>query len=482
MKVLLVKPALGPPTIAAGEVTELEPLELEYLAAALRDHDVELVDLRYDRSIEPALHRFQPDVVGVTALSVQVENALAILRAARRLDERIVTVVGGHHATLLPHDFQRPEVDVIVCGEGAFTFAELLHRLERGADPSDVPGLWYRRHGAFVHTGARNDIARIDELPVPDREITRRYRHHYIHFWWRPAGLMRASAGCQYRCAYCPIWKAAGGRWTYRDPERVADELAGIPEGFVYFADDNMFFDRDRMAALARAIRERGIRKEYFLFSRADAVVKCGDLLPLWAEIGLRQVFLGLEAVDVEALKPLNKRTHAATNEAAVRLLMTHGIDPLASFMVFPDFTVADFDRVYDYVERLGVYYCEYSVLTPAPGSDLYDRSREQLTTDDYRRYDYMHPVLPTRLGEREFFRQLARLYWRTYSPFRAARVRPSTPPPVTLGKLARNLWVGLRMYRRIRNGYRMPSAGRELSGVGNEHPGPPQPEAVRFA
>jgi radical SAM superfamily enzyme YgiQ (UPF0313 family) len=472
MKVLLVKPALSRPTIAAGEVTELEPLELEYLAAALRDHDVELVDLRYDRSIEPALHRFQPDVVGVTALSVQVENTLAILRAVRQLDERIVTVVGGHHATLLPHDFHRPEADVVVCGEGAFTFAELLQRLERGADPADVPGLWYRRNGAFVHTGTRNDIERIDDLPLPDRDITRRYRHHYIHFWWRPAGLMRASAGCQYRCAYCPIWKAAGGRWTYRDPERAADELASIPEGFVYFADDNMFFDRDRMAALARAIRERGIRKEYFLFSRADAVVRCRDLLPEWAQLGLRQVFLGLETVDVEALKPLNKRTNAATNEEAIRLLMANGIDPLASFMVFPGFTAEDFDRVYDYVERLGVYYCEFSVLTPAPGSDLYDRSRDQLTTDDYRLYDYMHPVLPTRLGEREFFRQLARLYWRTYSPRRAMRVKPCMPPPVTLRKLARNLWAGLRMYRRIRNGYRTGRGPRAERG--DQQPRPP--------
>jgi len=264
---------------------------------------------------------------------------------------------------------------------------------------------------------------------------------------------MRTSAGCQYRCAYCPIWKAAGGKWIYRDPECVAEELAGIDEGFVYFADDNMFFDRDRTAALYRAIRDRGIRKEYFLFSRADAVVRCRDLIPQWAELGLRQVFLGLEAVDVETLKPLNKRTDAAINEEAVRLLKENGIDPLASFMVFPEFAAADFERVYAYVERLGVYYCEYSVLTPAPGSDLWERERERLTTDDYRRFDYMHPVLPTRLGEREFYRQLARLYWRTYSPARAIRVRPNWPPPVTPRKLLRSLWSGARMYYRIKNG-----------------------------
>lgn len=460
MRVLLVKPAVGPPSITGSDAVELEPLELECLAATLTEHDVGLVDQRYDGDPDEVLRRWQPDVVAVTAYSVQYDGALAVLRAARRLDERIVTIVGGHHASVMPADFQRPEVDVIVCGEGAFTLVELLRRVERGVPPADVPGLWYRRDGRFLHTGPRNDIPRIDELPLPDRAITRRHRDQYHYFWWRPAALMRASAGCAFRCAYCPIWKAAGGRWTYRAPERVAAELATIREGFVYFADDNMFFDRERMSALHRAIAERDIRKEYFLFSRADAVVRSKDLIERWARIGLRQVFLGLEAVEVERLRPLNKRTDARINEEAVRILKANGIDPFAGFMVFPDFTAADFERVYDYVERLGLYYCEFTVLTPAPGSDLYARTRDRLSTTDYRLFDYVHSVLPTRLAPRRFFRELARLYVRTYSPLRLLRVRPHVLPPPAPRDLMRSLSAGLRNYWRVRNAYRdLPAA-----------------------
>ncbi len=462
MRVLLVKPAVQPPTITGGDVAELEPLELEYLAAALRDHDVRLVDQRFDGDLEGVLRSFQPDVVAVTAYSVHYDGALAVLRAAKRLDERIFTVVGGHHATVLPADFHRPDVDAIVCGEGAFTLVELLRRVERGVPPADVPGLWYRREGRFTWTGPRNDIPRIDELPLPDRTITQRHRDRYFYFWWRPAALMRASAGCAFRCAYCPIWKAAGGRWTYRAPAHVAEELAAIREGFVYFADDNMFFDRDRMDGLCRAIAEHGVHKEYFLFSRADAVVRCRDLVERWAQIGLRQVFLGLEAVDVARLKPLNKRTDARINEEAVRILKANGIDPLVSFIIFPDFTAADFDRIYDYVERLGVYYCEYTVLTPAPGSDLYASLRDRLTTTDYRYFDYVHSVLPTRLAQRTFFRQLARLYARTYAPLRVLRAKPRVAPPLAPRQLIRSLRVGLRTYWRIRQAYRdMPAPPR---------------------
>lgn len=466
MRVLLVKPDLGYPTVAGNDIADLEPLELEYLAAALKDHDVELVDLRFDTAVEPRLRDFRPDVVAVTAYSVHVYNALDILRAAKAYDDRIFTVIGGHHATLLPGDLKRPEVDAIVCGEGVFTLVDLLHQRESGRFVGDVPGMWYRRGRDFVFTGSRNDIRRIDEMPLPDRRITERHRNRYFYFWWRPAALVRTSAGCAYRCAYCPIWKAAAGRCSYRNPERVADELSAISEGFVYFTDDNMFFDRARMRHLHRAIESRNIEKEYFLFSRADAVVRCRDLVEKWAAIGLRQVFLGLEAVDVERLVPLNKQTDAPTNEEAVRILKQNGIDPLVSFMIFPEFTADDFDRIYDYVERLGVYYCEYSVLTPAPGSDLYAAVGDRLTTRDYRLYDYMHAVLPTRLEGRDFFGQLARLYRRTYSPVRALRTKPNRPPPITPAKLVRSLWVGLRTHRRIRNAYRGNRCGAPLDAA----------------
>ena len=456
MKVLLVKPFLSPASLAGGDYVELEPLELEYLAAAIPAHDVELIDMRYDRGLSGRIQSFEPHVVACTAYSVHVYNTLAIMRAVKRIDPRIYTVVGGHHATLMPHDFQRAEVDAIVCGEGAFTFRELVDCLERGLPPAAVPGLWYQRDGSYVFTGPRNDIEKIDALPLPDRQISAKYRGRYFYLWWRPAALIRASAGCAYRCAFCPIWKAAGGRWIYRAPDRVADELAEIRESFVYFCDDNAFFGRQTMTALYQAICERRIAKEYFFFSRADAVVRNRDLVERWAEIGLRQVFLGLEAVEVQRLSALNKRMDARTNEEAVSILKANGIDPFAAFMIFPDFAAEDFHRIHEYMDKLGIYYSEITVLTPAPGSDLYWQIRDKLTTDDYELFDYLHPVVPTRLQEREFFRRLAGLYWRSYSPFRVLRLKPRTGPPLAPRYIARTLLVAARNYRAIRNAYKV--------------------------
>ena len=167
MRVLLVKPTVHPPTIAGSDVAELEPLELEYLATALRDHDVQLFDERFDGDLTAALQRFQPNVVAVTAYSVHYDGALAMLRTAKGLDARVFTVVGGHHATVLPADFQRSEVDAIVCGEGAFTLAELLRQIERGAPPAPLPGLWYGRCGGVTPSWPAHSDPRDHSAPRP---------------------------------------------------------------------------------------------------------------------------------------------------------------------------------------------------------------------------------------------------------------------------------------------------------------------------
>ncbi len=455
MRILLIKPRFGAATLTGADYLEFEPLELEYLAAGLRSHDVEVLDMRFDQDLEGRMSAFRPDVVGCTAYSVQVRSVLRILRDAKRMDDRVFTVVGGHHATLMPQDFQRSEVDAVVVGEGVFSFRDLVEALERGSPPDAVPGLWLRKGAEFVWTAPRDDVERIEELPLPERHLAGVERDRYFYLWWRPAAMVRGTIGCVYRCAFCPIWKAAGGKVACRTPQSVAGEVEGLKEPFIYFADDNAFFDSDRMETLYRLLKERNVGKEYFCFSRPEELVKRPDLVEKWAEIGLRQVFLGLEAVDPGSLKSLKKRMDADKNRTAIRLLQRNGIDPIAAFITLPEFSREDFDRIYDFMEEMGLYYSEFSILTPLPGSDLYWQKKDELLSDDYDLFDNLHPLLPTKLPPREFSGRLARLWIKVYSPFRAARVKPAVKPPLSPRQIPGALATALRNYRAIRNGYK---------------------------
>jgi radical SAM superfamily enzyme YgiQ (UPF0313 family) len=455
MKILLVRPYLSPSTLTGGDYLEFEPLELEYLAAGLHGHDVELVDMRFEEDFESRMAGFEPHIVACTAYSVHVYNVRRIFEEAKRIDKDVFTVVGGHHATLMPQDFERPEIDAIVVGEGIYSFRDLVETLERRLPLENVSGICFRKGGDFVWTGPRDDTVNFDRFPLPDRNLTKSHRERYFYLWWRPAALLRGSIGCVYRCTFCPIWKAAGGKLSYRSPQSVADELDALDEDFVYFCDDNAFFDSQRTEALYRLLKERGIKKEYFFFSRPEELMKRPDLVEKWAEVGLRQVFLGVEAVDPEKLRSLRKRMDAQTNREAIQLLKRNGIDPIAAFITLPEFSKEDFDRIYDYMEEMGLYYSEFSILTPLPGSDLYWEKKNELLTENYELFDNLHPVLPTRLRPRDFCKNLARLWIKVYSPLRAIRIKPAVKPPLSLGRIPKELMTALQNYHSIKNGYK---------------------------
>ena len=71
----------------------------------------------------------------------------------------------------------------------------------------------------------------------------------------------------------------AEGRYFKRNPEKVVEELAGIEEECVFFADDESLLDASRMTRLAQLIKEAGIKKRYFLYGRSDTITKHPDLL-----------------------------------------------------------------------------------------------------------------------------------------------------------------------------------------------------------
>src|SRR5215472_546761 len=108
-----------------------EPVALTAIGAAVAHaHEVRVLDLRLEPedALARALVAFRPDVVGVTSMTTDAYQAKACLRLARQLRPEALTVVGGHHPTLTPQEFDLPYVDVIVQGEGEITFREIVAR------------------------------------------------------------------------------------------------------------------------------------------------------------------------------------------------------------------------------------------------------------------------------------------------------------------------------------------------------------------
>jgi radical SAM superfamily enzyme YgiQ (UPF0313 family) len=451
VKILLVQPAKAPVTIGGDDYHLFEPLALEYLAAPLvSEHDVKILDLRLDKDLDTTLEEFSPDVVGITAYTVHVNTVRKLFDRIRRWNPRALTVVGGHHATVVPEDFFLPSIDLVVSGDGVFIFKEIVRRLEKGTGYDGIPGVAFMRDGEWVRIDPE-PLVDLDALPFPARALTAAYRKEYYAEWMKPLASIRTSKGCPYRCNFCALWKLTHGRYLKREPARIVEELAGIEEEYVFFADDESLVDVTRMKKLARLIKAEGIRKRYFLYGRSDTIARNPELLEAWRNIGLERIFVGLEFFRDEDLQYIRKGSSAGDNREAVRILQDLGLEIYASFIVRPEFTKEDFSQFIDYCRELNLNFAGFSVLTPLPGTDFYANVKDQLITHDYDLFDFIHTLLPTKLPLKEFYQEYERLFKEGISFRNGVSFLAKFPLRERLSLVAK----GFRWYRTVRTAYR---------------------------
>src|SRR4030066_366154 len=169
MKILLIEPAKAPLTLGGEDVFIYEPLALEYLAAGVAtDHDVRILDLRLEKDLQGVLRDFSPDIVGITSYTVHVNTVKSLFEGIKRWNPEVLTVVGGHHATMVPEDFLSPFIDLIVVGEGVFVFKEIITRFERREGFHEIPRIVFKEGNNLIRTDFPPRVD-LDAFPFPNR-------------------------------------------------------------------------------------------------------------------------------------------------------------------------------------------------------------------------------------------------------------------------------------------------------------------------
>lgn len=416
MKVLLIQPPSCDPL--TDEIFLFEPLALEYLGAGLKKdgHHVQLLDARIEPDYESAYRRFQPDVVGLTGFTSHVTIIKKMAEQLKVLSPEVLIIVGGHHATVRPMDFNDAQVDAVVIGEGVFTLREILSAMEKGSSFSPIAGIAIPHVDGMIFSKPR-PYTDLNELPFPDRSLTANYRKQYFSEWFTPLASVRTSLGCTARCTFCALWKITEGKYLRRAPEQVVEELQSVAEPNVFFCDDESMCDVKRMDTLADLIAAAGIRKRYFLYGRVDTIVNHPELFAKWAKIGLAQVFVGMEDFSDTRLKAMKKGISTAQQAEAVKILDSLGIMMYASYMVDPAYTKEDFSTLLAYVRKMKHKYATFTVMTPLPGTELHDTRESELLSRKPELYDMLHPLFPTRLPIQDFYKEFANL-WIKAVPF----------------------------------------------------------------
>jgi radical SAM superfamily enzyme YgiQ (UPF0313 family) len=318
VNILLARPKPDSRSVTVARFMTPEPLELEIVAAHLRDlgHDVDLVDLVLERRpLRRLVSLKQYDIVGFTAYINHVQVVKHLARDVKRVSPRTQVVVGGIHAEAVPTDFVDASIDHILWANGVITLGEIASGMS-AAEAACLPGVW----------GSGKAKPAVEHPPglIPDRTITARYRNRYTHIQHERTASMKTAYGCEAPCGpYC----TDAGSYAERDLDEVMDELAGIAEPHVFIVDDNFLSRRSGIRTFCDALDARGISKRFSAFGGADYVTAHPDDIRLLAEHGFEGIFLGVQTLPMSDLANERTRTSVEQVNEAVRVLEEVGVE-----------------------------------------------------------------------------------------------------------------------------------------------------------
>jgi len=416
MRVAFIKPPIGG-ILGLEMLTFVEPLGPISIAGGLEaeGHECRVFDLRIDGEDSglAECRRFAPGVIGLQCnFTTERFRTLKLVDRLRREMPEAFVVIGGHDASREPVWFLRPGVGAVAIGDGEEVMPALVDALEKGADLRTVPGLLLDRGGQSYATGeapARKDL---DSLPLPARHLIAHYAPRYYINFRKPLALMETARGCPFKCNFCSVWKFHASTFRQKSPERVVAELKAIEAPNVFITDDIFWMDVYRGEEMARQIKAAGIKKYFTVQTRTDIICKFPHLVEMWKDCGNLAIFLGLEAVTDEGLDAVNKSNTMANNARALAILKELGVGYTPNFIVDPAWDRDDFARLRAWIEETGAYNSGFSVLTPLPGTDLWETAKRQVTTQNWEMFDIIHAVLPTKLPLADFYEEYSRL-WR---------------------------------------------------------------------
>ncbi len=404
MKLLCVHPS---PLMYTRVFLRLEPLGLELVAGAARGagHEVRIIDLQVEQhdAYFRLLRRFGPDAVCFSGnYLANVPEIIDLARATRERLPHCFIFVGGHSVSFIARDIlahAEGAIDCVLRGEGEAAVAELLVAWRDGGLARVAGAVTMDGDGPPPRFAASLDAIR------PARDLLRHRRKYFIGAL-DPCASIEFARGCPWDCTFCSAWTFYGRSYRIADPEIVADELARLREPGVFIVDDVAFVHAEHGMAIADAIERRGVRKQYYLETRADVLLRNREVFRRWRDLGLAYMFLGLEAIDAERLKLFRKRVSLDDSFAALEFARSLGVNVAINIIADPSWDRERFATVRAWCMEIPEI-VNISVTTPYPGTEIWPQQEALLTTRDYRLFDIQHAVLPTTLPLAEFYAEL---------------------------------------------------------------------------
>jgi len=365
LKIRLIDPAYNHPFIGHSQKVIksiwFARLTLTTLAS-LTPPDIEVQIT--DENVEPIDFEEDVDLVGVTGMVMHASRAYQIAQKFRQ--RGIPVVMGGPHASSCPVE-AKEHVDAVVIGEAENVWKGLIEDLKNGCLKP-----FYKADAYCSMKG----------MPRPRLDLLRKEAYMTVN-------CIQTTRGCPYQCDFCHVTHFFGKTYRCRPVEEVIEEVQRLEGEFVVFIDDNIV--GNRLYAKELFTRLKPLQKKWASQASMN-VTRDAELLRLASESGCVSLFLGVESLSSENLKDMNKGFNQVHQyEDAMKALHDYDIMILAGFIFGLDHDDEGvFERTLRFCERNHIELPSFFVLTPLPGTRLFQRmdSEGRLLHKDWAQYN----------------------------------------------------------------------------------------------
>jgi radical SAM superfamily enzyme YgiQ (UPF0313 family) len=356
MRILLTTPSLDKvgsrflimPQLSLGVISALTPKEME----------VDVVE----EGIEEINFDKYYDLVGISCMTATAPRAYQLSSVFRKKGAKVV--LGGIHPTVLPQE-AIAHCDSVVIGEAEGCWKELL---------DDFRGNRLKK----FYQSFNFDLAK---FPIP------RLNHNHTPFHVTP---ILSTRGCPYACEFCSVTDLYGKKLRHRKVEDIVKEIATRGSNKFFFLDDNITGDIKFAKELFAALSDLRIR---WVGQASISLVKDKALLGLAKKSGCAALFIGIESVSSDTLKKLRKTPNDAKEYSqAIKIIQDCGILFHASLVFgFDDDDKSIFEKTLDFLEKTKIASATFNILTPYPGTILFERFKKEgkLLSTDWREYNH---------------------------------------------------------------------------------------------
>ncbi|MEF3280544.1 MAG: B12-binding domain-containing radical SAM protein [Elusimicrobiota bacterium] len=358
MKIALVIP----PSPYMTEDTAFPTLGILYVASSLEKKGYKplVCDLTgekryYSRYID-FIKKYKPDIIGFTATTPDMPFVIKLFQATKKISPKILTLIGGHHATILPHSLHM--FDRVISGEGFEAIFDAINGVKK-----------------YI---IQENLTDLNNIPLPARHLINLNKYKYFINGKLAANII-SHLGCPYRCVFC-----CGRNNKYyttlrfRKPENVIEEMDFLNKKYGYeafmFYDDEFNIDKNYSLALCELLTKRN----YIWRAPMRANLLDDDLMKAFKRAGCYEITVGVESASTKVLDIANKKTTVEINTNAYKLAKKYGIRFKAFIVVgLPGSTIDDEKMTEKWLEENPPDDIDVTPNTPYPSTPQYENPKK---------------------------------------------------------------------------------------------------------